>query len=312
VKVTVIGAGNVGATTAMRLAQGDVCGEVVLVDVVPGLAEGLALDLGQSAPIEGFTTRVTGTTDYGPSANSDVVVMTAGRPRAPGESRADLLRTNAAIVRSCVGAAAAASPFAVLVVVTNPLDEMTYLAHRVSGFPAERVVGMAGDLDSARLRFFLAGLAGVAPARVDAMTLGSHGETMVPLPARATIEGTPASAILDAAALDAVFERTRHGGAEIVGLLRRGSAFYAPSAATAAMVRAIVEDRRELHPACAYLRGEYGIRDAFVGVPAVLSRRGVEEVRELDLDPRELRALQEAAAAVARRCRELDDVLAGG
>jgi malate dehydrogenase len=312
VKVTVIGAGNVGATTAMRLAQGDVCGEVVLVDVVPGLAEGLALDLGQSAPIEGFTTRVTGTTDYGPSANSDVVVMTAGRPRAPGESRADLLRTNAAIVRSCVGAAAAASPFAVLVVVTNPLDEMTYLAHRVSGFPAERVVGMAGDLDSARLRFFLAGLAGVAPARVDAMTLGSHGETMVPLPARATIEGTPASAILDAAALDAVFERTRNGGAEIVGLLRRGSAFYAPSAATAAMVRAIVEDRRELHPACAYLRGEYGIRDAFVGVPAVLSRRGVEEVRELDLDPRELRALQEAAAAVARRCRELDDVLAGG
>jgi malate dehydrogenase len=144
------------------------------------------------------------------------------------------------------------------------------------------------------------------------MTLGSHGETMVPLPARATIEGTPASAILDAAALDAVFERTRNGGAEIVGLLRRGSAFYAPSAATAAMVRAIVEDRRELHPACAYLRGEYGIRDAFVGVPAVLSRRGVEEVRELDLDPRELRALQEAAAAVARRCRELDDVLAGG
>jgi malate dehydrogenase len=312
VKVTVIGAGNVGATTAMRLAQGDVCDEVVLVDVVPGLAEGLALDLGQSAPIEGFATRVVGTVDYGPTANSDVVVMTAGRPRAPGESRADLLRTNAAIVRSCVEAAAAASPFAVLVVVTNPLDEMTFLAHRVSGFPPERVVGMAGDLDSARLRFFLAGLAGVAPARVDAITLGSHGETMVPLPGRATIEGTPARAILDDDALAAVFERTRNGGAEIVALLRRGSAFYAPSAAVAAMVRAIVEDRRELHPACAYLRGEYGIRDAFVGVPAVLSRRGVEEVRELDLDPAELRALREAAAAVARRCRELDDVLNGG
>jgi malate dehydrogenase len=310
-RVTVIGAGNVGATTAMRLAQADVCREVVLVDVVPGLAEGLALDLNQSAPIERFATRVIGTTDYGPTANSDVVVMTAGRPRQPGMSRQDLLRTNADIVQACVGAAAARSPFAILVVVTNPLDEMTYLAWRVSGFPPERVVGMAGDLDSARLAWFLAERCGVAARDVSATTLGSHGDTMVPLPGRATVAGRPATDLLGPADLDRLFQRTRDGGAEIVALLRRGSAFYAPSAATAAMVRAIVEDRREVHPACAYLRGEYGLQGAFVGVPAELSRRGVEAVRELELAPSELDALRAAAAAVRRRCDELDELLAG-
>ena len=305
-KVTVIGAGNVGATTAMRIAQQDLCREVVLVDVVPGLAEGLALDLNQSAPIEQFATRLIGTTSYEATANSDVIVMTAGRPRGPGMSRIDLLRVNAAIIRACVGEAAARSPFAILVVVTNPLDEMTYLAWRVAGFPVERVVGMAGGLDSARLRFFLADLAGVAPPRVEAMTLGSHGDTMVPLPGRATVEGTPARALFDEATLAGVFERTRNGGAEIVALLQRGSAYYAPSAATAAMVRAILEDRREVHPACAYLRGEYGIHDAFVGVPAVLSRRGVEAVEVLELEPAELATLQAAAAGVAARYRELE------
>jgi malate dehydrogenase len=309
VKVTVIGAGNVGATTAMRIAQLDLCREVVLVDVVPGLAEGLALDLNQSAPIEGFSTRIVGTASYAATANSDVVVMTAGRPRSPGMSRMDLLAVNAAIVRSCVGEAASRSPFAILVVVTNPLDEMTYLAWRVSGFDHARVVGMAGDLDSARLRFFLADLAGVPPPQVEAMTLGSHGETMVPLPGRATIAGTPADRLLDTATLDRVFERTRNGGAEIVALLQRGSAFYAPASATAAMVRAILEDRREVHPACAYLTGEYGISGVFVGVPAVLSRRGVEAVEQLDLAPAELDALRAAAAAIRTKCRELDAAL---
>jgi len=312
VRITVIGAGNVGATTAMRLAQQDLCREVVLVDVVPGLAQGLALDLNQSAPVEGFATRVVGTTDYGPTANSDVIVMTAGRPRQPGMSRQDLLRTNAEVVQACVGAAAARSPFAILVVVTNPLDEMTYLSWRVSGFRPDRVVGMAGDLDSARLAWFLAERCEVPARTVEAMTLGSHGDTMVPLPGRATVGGRPATELLDADDLDALFRRTRDGGAEIVALLQRGSAFYAPSAATAAMVRAIVQDRREVHPACAYLQGEYGLEGAFVGVPAVLSRRGVEAVQELDLAPSELAALREAAAAVRRRCDELDALIAAG
>ncbi len=311
-KVTVIGAGNVGATTAMRIAQMDVCREVVLVDVVPGRAAGLALDLNQSAPIERFRTRLTGTETYRATANSDVIVMTAGRPRAPGMSRLDLLLVNAAVVRDCVAQAAAQSPFAILIVVTNPLDEMTHLAWRTSGFDERRVMGMAGGLDSARLRWFLADLAGVAPPDVEAMTLGSHGETMVPLPGRATIEGTPATRIFDPATLAGVFEHTRAGGAEIVALLRTGSAYYAPASATAVMVRAILEDRRELHPVCCRLRGEFGIDGAFVGVPAVLSRRGVEEVRELDLEPGELAALREAAAAVRQKCAELEEALARG
>jgi malate dehydrogenase len=312
VKVTVIGAGNVGATTAMRIAESDICREVVLVDVAPGLAEGLALDLGQSAPIEGFRTRITGSAGYEPTANSDVIVMTAGRPRSPGMSRMDLLLVNAEVVRSCVEAAVAASPFAILIVVTNPLDEMTHLAWRVSGFPPARVMGMAGGLDSARLRFFLAGLAGVAPPEVEAMTLGSHGDTMVPLPGRATIAGRPAEEVLDRDTLQGAFERTRAGGAEIVALLARGSAYYAPASATNAMVRAILEDRREVHPVCAYLTGQYGIDGVFVGVPAVLSRRGVDEVRELDLAPAELADLRAAAEAVRAKCAELDAALGLG
>ena len=311
-KVTVIGAGNVGATTAMRIAESGICREVVLVDVAPGLAEGLALDLGQSAPIEGFRTRITGSTGYEATANSDVIVITAGRPRSPGMSRIDLLLVNAEVVRSCVEAAVAASPFAILIVVTNPLDEMTYLAWRVSGFPPPRVLGMAGGLDSARLRFFLAGLAGVAPPEVEAITLGSHGDTMVPLPGRATIAGRPAEDVLDPGTLQGAFERTRAGGAEIVALLQRGSAYYAPASATHALVRAILEDRRDVHPVCAYLTGQYGIDGVFVGVPAVLSRRGVDEVRELELAPAELADLRAAAEAVRAKCVELDAALGLG
>jgi len=239
-------------------------------------------------------------------------VMTAGRPRSPGMSRIDLLLVNAAVVRSCVEAAVAASPFAILIVVTNPLDEMTYLAWRVSGLPPARVLGMAGGLDSARLRFFLAGLAGVAPPEVEAMTLGSHGDTMVPLPGRATIAGRPAEEVLDGSTLQGAFQRTRAGGAEIVALLQRGSAYYAPASATNAMVRAILEDRREVHPVCAYLTGQYGIDGAFVGVPAVLSRRGVESVQELDLAPAELADLRAAADAVRAKCGELDEALGLG
>jgi malate dehydrogenase len=273
------------------------------------LAEGLALDLGQSAPIEGFRTRITGSTGYAATANSDVIVLTAGRPRSPGMSRTDLLLVNAAVVRSCVEAAVAASPFAILIVVTNPLDEMTYLAWRVSGLPPARVLGMAGGLDSARLRFFLAGLAGVAPPEVEAITLGSHGDTMVPLPGRATIAGRPAEHVLDGPTLQRAFERTRSGGAEIVALLQRGSAYYAPASATHAMVRAILEDRREVQPVCTYLTGQYGIDGVFVGVPAVLARRGVEEVRELDLAPGELADLRAAADAVRAKCAELDSAV---
>jgi malate dehydrogenase len=307
-KVTIVGSGFVGQTTAMRVLQKGIA-EVVLTDIVEGLPQGLALDMKESAPVERFEPLITGTNDYADAAGSDVVVITAGFPRQPGMSRMDLLGKNAAIIRSVVEQIAPASPEAIIVVVTNPLDEMTHLAWRVSGFAADRVVGMAGDLDSARLAWFLAERCGVPARRVEAMTLGSHGETMVPLPARARVDGRPATEQLGADDLDAVFQRTRDGGAEVVALLKRGSAFYAPSAATAAMVRAIVEDRREVHPACAYLGGEYGIEDVFLGVPAVLSRRGVEEVRELDLGPTELRALREAAAAVRRKCEELQQLL---
>jgi malate dehydrogenase len=298
VKVTVIGAGNVGATTAMRIAESDVCREVVLVDIAPGLAEGLALDLGQSASIEGFRTRITGTTDYALTANSDVIVMTAGRPRSPGMSRMDLLLVNAAVVRSCVEAATAASPFAILIVVTNPLDEMTHLAWRVSGFPPQRVLGMAGGLDSARLRFFLAGLANVAPPDVEAMTLGSHGDTMVPLPGRATIAGTPAEEVLDRETLAGAFERTRGGGAEIVALLQKGSAFYAPAAGVAEMVDSIVLDQKRVLPCAALCQGEYGIEDLFVGVPVKLGAAGIEEIVEIDLSDEEKGELQKSAGAV--------------
>ena len=311
-RVAVVGAGMVGATTAARIAEALLCDSVALIDVAGDLARAMALDIGSSLPLLGSDTVLTGGESYEGASGADVVVITAGRPRQPGQSRADLLEGNGRIVAEVCAGVRSAAPDAVVIVVTNPLDEMTHLAWRVSGFPTDRVMGMAGGLDSARLRFFLAGLAKVAPPEVEAMTLGSHGDTMVPLPGHATIAGRPAEEVLDGATLQGAFERTRGGGAEIVALLRRGSAYYAPASATHAMVRAILEDRREVHPVCAYLTGQYGIEGAFVGVPAVLSRRGVEEVRELELAPAELADLRAAAEAVRAKCAELDEALGLG
>ncbi len=309
-KVTIVGAGNVGGAAAERLARSPCVDELVLVDAVPGLAEGIALDIAQCAALDGFDTSVAGATDYGPTEHSDVVVVTAGRARQPGQSRLDLLSMNAEIVSEVVARVASRSPYAVLIVVTNPLDEMTHLARRVSGFPHGRVMGMAGVLDSARYRLFLAEALRVPPAEVDAITLGSHGDTMVPIVSASTVEGTPLAELLPASALQRIAQRTRHGGAEIVALLKRGSAFHAPGASIAAMVEAIVDDRRQTLPVCAWVEGPYGIDGVFLGVPAVLGRRGVEEIVELPLADDELAALREAAETVAERCRDLDRVLA--
>lgn len=304
-KVTVVGSGFVGATTAMRVAQRGLADEVVMVDIVEGLPQGLALDMNQSSPVERFEPVVRGTNDYADTAGSDIVVITAGLPRQPGMSRMDLLGKNAAIMRDVAGRVRDASPEAVLIVVSNPLDEMTYLAGEVTGFPKERVMGMAGTLDSARLRYFIAAEVGVSPSAVEAMTLGSHGESMVPLPAHATVEGKPLRDLVDEETLERLYQRTRDAGAEIVGFLKKGSAYYAPSASVAQMVNAIAGDTGEVLPACVWATGQYGIADVFVGLPARLGRGGVKEVVELELDESEVRALREAAEGIRERCSDL-------
>ncbi len=303
-RVTVVGSGFVGQMTGMRLVQRGIA-EVVLIDIVEGLPQGLALDIKQSAPIEGFEPLVTGTNDYADTAGSDVVVITAGFPRQPGMSRMDLLGKNAGIVRSVVEQIVPGSPDAIIIVVTNPLDEMTFLASEVSGFPRERVIGMAGVLDSARLRFFIAEELGVSPSVVEAMTLGSHGEAMVPLPRHASVDGRPLTELVDEATLERLYARTRDAGAEIVALLKKGSAYYAPSASVARMVQAIASDSGELLPACAWCTGQYGIDGVYVGVPVRLSRGGVKEIVELDLNDDELRALRIAAEGIRAKCADL-------
>lgn len=307
-KVTVVGAGMVGSTTALRLLEDRLASRLVLVDVIEGLAKAVALDLAQSAPLRGHTTDIVGGSDYGPTQGSDLVVITAGLPRKPGQSRADLLATNAEIVRGVVEEVAPRSPEAVMVVVTNPLDEMTTLAWRVSGFPSERVVGMAGVLDTSRFRYFVAAELGTTPDRVEAIVLGSHGETMVPLPRLARVTGLPLTKILPPERIAALVERTREGGAEIVALLPRGSAWLAPSAAIADMAQAILRDEHRVVSACAYLRGEYGLSDVYLGVPVRLGRRGVEEIVELPLEEDELAALRAAAETVRSRVAELEAV----
>ncbi|HXF73562.1 MAG TPA: malate dehydrogenase, partial [Actinomycetota bacterium] len=307
-KVTVVGAGMVGSTTALRLLEDGLASRLVLVDVIEGLAKAVALDLAQSAPLRGHGTDIVGGSDYGPTQGSDLVVITAGLPRKPGQSRADLLATNAEIVRGVVQEVAPRSPEAVMVVVTNPLDEMTTLAWRVSGFPPERVVGMAGVLDTSRFRYFVAAELGTTPDRVEAIVLGSHGETMVPLPRLARVTGLPLPKILPPERIAALVERTREAGAEIVALLPRGSAWFAPSAAIADMARAILRDEHRVVSACAYLRGEYGLSDVYLGVPVRLGRRGVEEIVELPLEPDELAALRAAAETVRGRVAELEAV----
>jgi malate dehydrogenase len=304
-KVTIVGSGFVGATTAMRVVQKGLADDVVLIDIIEGLPQGLALDMKESAPVEGFEPNITGTNDYADTAGSDIAVITAGLPRQPGMSRMDLLEKNAGIMRSVASQVAAHSPDAIVIVVSNPLDEMTYLAADVTGFPKERVMGMAGVLDSARLRYFIAEELGASPTKVEAMTLGSHGESMVPLPRQATVDGKPLAGLVDDATLERLFQRTRDGGAEIVGLLKKGSAYYAPSASVAQMVNAIAGDTKEVLPVCAWTTGEYGINDVYVGVPAKLGRGGVEEIVQLDLSDDELGKLREAADGIRAKCADL-------
>jgi malate dehydrogenase len=304
-KVTIVGSGFVGQTTALRVLQKGLADQVVLTDIVEGLPQGLALDLKESAPIERFEPNITGTNDYADTAGSDVVVITAGFPRQPGMSRMDLLGKNAGIMNDVVGQIAPNSPDAIVIVVTNPLDEMTFLAAQVSGFPKERVMGMAGVLDSARLRYFIAEELGVSPLVVEAMTLGSHGDAMIALPRHATVDGKPLPDLVDTATIDRLFQRTRDGGAEIVALLKKGSAYYAPSASITQMVGAVANDTHQVLPVCAWATGQYGIDDVYVGVPAKLGRKGVEEIVELDLNHDELTALREAAEGIRTKCEDL-------
>lgn len=297
-KVTVVGAGQVGATAALLLLLRDLS-DVVLVDVTDGLPQGKALDMMHSRSLLHFGPRVTGTNDYAETAGSDVVVITAGLPRRPGMSRDDLLAANSAIVTGVVEQAAAASPDAVFLCVTNPLDLMTYLAWRVSGLPASRVIGMGGVLDSARFAYAVAEAAGARIAEVHAVVAGAHGDAMVPLPRLTTVGGRPLPELLPAAEVDALVARTVGGGAEIVALLKTGSAIYAPGASVAAMVEAVITDSRAVLPSCVLLTGEYGIADVYMSVPAVLGRIGVVEVPPMSLTPDELERLRASAATVA-------------
>ena len=303
-KVTVVGAGKYGSTTVQRIAEADYADQVVMVDIVEGLPQGLALDMNQSRPIERYTTKVLGTNGYENTAGSDIVVVTAGKPRTPGMSRMDLLEDNAKIVGGVAREIAETSPDAVVIVVSNPLDEMTALFQQVSGFPHARVMGQAGMLDTARFQDKVATALDISPLEVDAITLGSHGDTMVPVPSQVTVSGKPLSEVMDADAIEGIVSATRSGGAEIVGLLKSGSAYYAPSAAAARMVRAIAQDENVVLPVCAWVTGEYGISDVYLGVPARLGRGGVSEIVELDLTEQELAALHEAAEAV--RAKQAD------
>ncbi|GIW10259.1 MAG: malate dehydrogenase [Chloroflexi bacterium] len=304
VKITVVGAGNVGGTTAQRIAERDYA-DVVLVDIVDGLPQGKALDLLQSAPIYGYHTNLIGTTDYADTAGSDIIVITSGVARKPGMSRDDLLKTNAEIVGSVVDQAVRYSPAAVIIVVSNPLDAMTQLTLRRSGFPRHRVFGQAGVLDSARFCTFIAQELNVSIENVHAMVLGGHGDTMVPLSRYTTVAGIPVTELIPPARLREIEQRTADGGAEIVRYLKTGSAFYAPSAATLEMIDAVVRDKKKILPCCVMLEGEYGINGLCVGVPVKLGARGVEEIVELKLTPEEDAALKRSAAAV----KELVDVL---
>ncbi|MHB8449731.1 MAG: malate dehydrogenase [Mycobacteriales bacterium] len=303
-KVTVVGAGFYGSTTAQRLAEYDIFDSVVLTDIIEGKPQGIALDLNQSRPIEGFQTRLVGTNGYLETEGSDVVVITAGLPRKPGMSRMDLLETNARIVRQVTEEIVKGSPDAVLIVVSNPLDEMTALAANVSGFPRSRVLGQAGMLDTARFTNFVAETLAVSVKSVRTLTLGSHGDTMVPVPSQCTVNGQPLTGILPADTVAELVERTRNGGAEVVALLKTGSAYFAPSAAAARMVRAVAEDSGDQLPVCAWVGGEYGITGVYLGVVAEIGRSGVRRVIELPLNDEELASLRQAAEAV--RAKQAD------
>jgi malate dehydrogenase len=303
-KITIVGAGNVGATTA-HWAVAKELGDVILIDIIEGLPQGKALDLAESAPLEGFDCRLVGTNDYADTANSDVVVVTAGIARRPGMSRDDLLQTNAKIVSTVVSQVVRYSPNAYMIVVSNPLDAMVHVAKQVCGWPKQRVMGMAGVLDSARFRYFIAQELGVSVEDVHGFVLGGHGDTMVPVPRYATVNGISITQLLSAEQIARLVQRTRDGGAEIVNYLKQGSAFYAPGAAIVQMVEAIVKDKKRVLPAAAYLEGEYGLHDIYVGVPILLGAGGVEKVIEVELTTEEQAALKRSAEAVEELVRVL-------
>jgi malate dehydrogenase len=296
-KITVVGAGNVGATAAQRLAE-KALGDVVLIDVIEGTPQGKALDLAQAAPIEKHDAQLIGTNSYELSAGSDIVIITAGIPRKPGMSRDDLLATNRKIVKDVTRQVVRFSPEAILIIVSNPLDAMCHVAHEVSGFPRNRVIGMAGVLDSARFRAFIAMELQVSVENIHAFVLGGHGDTMVPLPRYTTVAGIPITELLPPERIEALVARTRSGGAEIVGLLKTGSAYYAPASAAVEMAESILKDRKKILPCAAYLEGEYGIQGLFVGVPVKLGAGGIEQIVEIKLTPEERTALEKSAAAV--------------
>lgn len=297
-KVTVVGAGNVGATCAENVARAEVCNEVVLIDIKENFAEGKALDQWETSPVNYFDTRITGATnDYSKTAGSDVVVITSGLPRKPGMSRDDLIKINAGIVKSVTEQVIAHSPDCIIVVVSNPLDVMTYQAYITANFPSQRVVGMAGILDTARYRSFLALELNCSPKDIQAVLMGGHGDTMVPLPRYTTVAGIPVTELLDEDTLNAIIERTKKGGGEIVNLLGT-SGWYAPGASAAQMVEAIMKDSKRIFPCCAYLTGQYGINDLYLGVPCKLGRGGVEEIIELKLNDEEHAMLKESAESV--------------
>ena len=307
-KITVVGAGNVGGTAAQRLAERDRY-EVVLVDIVPGIPQGKALDITQAGPVCGYSTRVVGTNGYDETGGSAVAVITSGIPRKPGMSRDELLTTNAKIVQSVVRELISRSPEVILILVTNPLDAMVHVARQVSGLPKSRVLGMAGVLDSARLRSFVAEELNVSGTEVQAMVLGGHGDTMVPLVRHTTVAGKPITDHLSSARLNALIKRTQDGGAEIVGLLKTGSAFYAPSASAVDMVEAIMKDEKRVLPCAMFCEGEYGLKDVIVGVPVRLGRGGGEAIVEYDLTAEERAALQTSAGAVRELCAVVDRLL---
>ena len=303
-KVTVVGAGHVGATAAQRLAEKELC-DVALIDIIEGVPQGKALDLAEAAPIEKHDARLTGSNGYEASDQSDIVIITAGIPRKPGMSRDDLLRTNAGIMKNVTQQVVERSPDAVIIVVSNPLDAMCHVAYETSGFPKNRVMGMAGVLDSARFRTFISMELDVSVENTTAFVLGGHGDTMVPLPRYSTVAGIPITELLSKERIDALVNRTATGGAEIVGLLKTGSAYYAPASAAVEMAESILKDKKKILPCAAYLEGEYGINDLFVGVPVKLGANGIEEIIEITLTKEENAALEKSADAV----RELKELL---
>ncbi|MBT8358020.1 MAG: malate dehydrogenase [Desulfobacterales bacterium] len=303
-KVTVVGAGNVGATAAQRLAEKELC-DVVLVDIIEGVPQGKALDLTEAAPIEKHDAHLTGTNGYELSKGSDIVIITAGIPRKPGMSRDDLISTNAGIMKNVTQQIAALSPEAILIIVSNPLDAMCQVAFDISGFPKQRVIGMAGVLDSARFRAFISMELNVSVENTHAFVLGGHGDTMVPLPRYSTVAGIPITELLPKDRIEAMVERTANGGAEIVSLLKTGSAYYAPASAAVEMSESILKDKKKILPCAAYLEGEYGINNLFIGVPVKLGATGIEEIIQIDLTEEENVALRKSADAV----QELKDLL---